>query len=326
MFPARLKKNLLTLVILGFPGLLLASTPVTWAEEVPPEMTTFPRLTSETVNFPLLVKPAPAQGRTRPFPGNGKKLEVVIDPGHGGKDWGTVGCCNLLEKNLVLEIGRLLFEILNSDPHFEAALTRDIDFYLTLANRKRLAQYLAADLFVSIHANWGKRAAADGPEVYFMNIKPTDEAALELAIQENREIKAEEKPLDREPILEAILKDLSETSSLKKSSELAEIMFKELRQALPGEFRGVKQAPFVVLNGVSRPAILVEVGFLSNQEDCYFLSTDYGKRIIAESIAEGIRRFGLTILEERSLKELQSKPITPSTELRAGNNQAPSSK
>jgi N-acetylmuramoyl-L-alanine amidase len=310
MLPARLKKALFALIILGLPGLILVSSRVSRAEELP-GWTTFPRLASETVNFPLSAKPAPAQELSRLFPGNGKKLEVMIDPGHGGKDWGTMGVCNLLEKNLVLEIGRLLFEILNSDPHFEAALTRDIDVYLNLANRKRLAQYLAADLFVSIHANWGERVAAAGPEVFFMNIKPTDEAALELAMQENREIKTEEKPLDREPILEAILKDLSETSSLKKSSELAEITFKELRQALPGEFRGVKQAPFMVLNGISRPAILIEVGFISNQEDCYFLSTDYGKRIIAERIAEGIRKFGLMVLEERSLKELQQKPTGP---------------
>ncbi|MDD5224607.1 MAG: N-acetylmuramoyl-L-alanine amidase [bacterium] len=298
-------------------GIVLISNPASGAEELPGR-TTFPRLASETVNFPLPGKTAAAPELPRLFPGNVKKLEVVVDPGHGGKDWGTVGVCNLLEKNLVLDIGRLLFEILNSDPRFEAALTRDIDAYLTLANRKRLAQYLAADLFVSIHANWGERITADGPEVFFMNIKPTDEAALEVALKENREIKAEEKPLDREPILEAILKDLTETSSLKKSSELAEIIYKELRQSLPGEFRGVKQAPFMVLNGVTRPAILIEVGFLSNQEDCYFLSTDYGKRIIAEKIAEGIRKFGLMVQEERNLKDRQQKPTI--------NNQSPTTK
>jgi len=305
----RLKKTLFTLVIPGLLGLLLASGPAAGKEKALPGETSFPRVASETINFPVKVKPRPAA--PLPSPGDGRKLELLIDPGHGGKDWGTVGVCPILEKNLVLEIGRLLFEILNSDPHFEAALTRDIDVYLNLAERKRLARELAPDFFVSIHANWGKRVAAEGPEVYFLNIKPTDEEALQLAIQENREIKTEEKPLNREPILEAILKDLSETAHLKKSSELAEITFRELRQVLPGEFRGVKQAPFVVLNGVGRPAILIEVGFLSNQEDCYFLNTDYGKRIIAERIAEGIRRFGLTLLEERKLKELQQKPAIP---------------
>ena len=307
MFPVRLKNKLLTLAIHGIPGLLLVSTPVR-GEEEPPAWTAFPRLASETVNFPILGKSTPAQGFSLPFPGNRKKLKVVIDPGHGGKDWGTVGVCPVLEKNLVLEIGRLLFEVLNADPHFDAVLTRDTDIYLTLANRKHLAQLLAADLFLSIHANWGERVSADGPEVYFMNIKPTDEAALKVAIQENREIKPEGKPLDREPILEAILKDLSETSSLKKSCDLAEVIFKKLRQVLPGEFRGVKQAPLTVLNGIRRPAILIEIGFLSNPEDCYFLSTDYGKRIIAEAIAEGIRRFGMILLEERQLKELQQNP------------------
>ena len=310
MFLARLKKTRCFLLVPGLFGLFLASGLASGADQKLSGHTTFPRFCSETINLPSLSAP-PAAPASCPRPGDGKKLEVLIDPGHGGKDWGTVGVCNLLEKNLVLEIGKLIFEILNSDPLFEAALSRDTDVYLTLAGRKRLARDLAADLFVSLHANWGERVSADGPEVYFMNIKPTDEAALQVAIQENREIKTEEKPLDREPILEAILKDLSETSSLKKSCDLAEITFKELRQALPGEFRGVKQAPFLVLNGISRPAILVEAGFLSNQEDCYFLGTDYGKKIIAGAIAEGIRRFGLILLEERSLHELQQRPDVP---------------
>ncbi|MCX5858577.1 MAG: hypothetical protein NT056_01555 [Proteobacteria bacterium] len=94
----RLKKNLFTLIILGLPGLILVSSRASGAEELPGR-TTFPHLASETVNYLLPEKTAPAPELSRLFPGNGKKLNVLIDPGHGGKDWGTVGVCNLLEKN-----------------------------------------------------------------------------------------------------------------------------------------------------------------------------------------------------------------------------------
>ena len=257
-------------------------------------------------DIPRLINPAPAPepepAVTTPAVPEKKaaRIKLLIDPGHGGYDWGAIGVCEILEKDLVLEVSQILFEQLKGDPRFEVTITRDTDVFPPLEERKRIARELAVDFFVSIHANSGRRVAADGPEVFFLSLKASDKAAMQVAVRENLGNEIEEATFDQHPGLEMILQDMAQTDHLKKSSVLAELIFDELIFSLPGESRGVKQAPFVVLNGIGIPAVLVEIGFITNPDDCYLLSTDYGKEIAALAISEGIRKFGQILIEERN--------------------------
>ena len=264
-------------------------------------------VTRGVVNIPALDNPTPA-----PFPPLaveelGQRIRVVIDPGHGGDDFGCIGVCDVLEKDLVLDIGKMLFDRLAPHPLFEPYLTRSDDTFIPLGERKKIAHRLDADFFVSIHANSGTRIDADGPEVFFLSLKASDKAAMQVAVRENLGVPIEDDTFDRHPELESILKDLTQTKVLQKSSLLAELTYNELYAVLPGEWRGVKQAPFIVLHGIGIPAALIEVGFLSNRDDCYLVTTDYGKRIVAEAIERGVRTFGLILAEEKiQEKKIQS--------------------
>lgn len=225
-------------------------------------------------------------------------IRVVIDPGHGGDDWGCIGTCRLLEKDLVLDIGKMLFDSLDADPLFEPFLTRDDDRFIPLSERKTFTIEQKADFFVSIHANSGKRVDADGPEVFFLSLTASDRAAMQVAVRENLGVPIEDETFNRHPELESILQDLAQTDALNKSSLLAELTYNELYASLPGEWRGVKQAPFIVLHGIGIPAVLIEVSFLSNLDDCYLMTTGYGQEIVARAIERGVKTFGLILAEE----------------------------
>lgn len=264
---------------------------------------TFPPGASQPITRGVLDLPSPFAPRPKPYPllpeeGAGVTIRVVIDPGHGGDDWGCIGTCKLLEKDLVLDIGKRLFDYLGADPLFEPLLTRDDDRFIPLSERKVFALEHKADFFVSIHANSGKRLDADGPEVFFLSLTASDRAAMQVAVRENLGVPIEDETFNRHPELESVLQDLAQTDALKKSSLLAELTYHELYASLPGEWRGVKQAPFIVLHGIGIPAVLIEVSFLSNPDDCYLMTTGYGREIVARAIERGLRTFGLILAEE----------------------------
>jgi N-acetylmuramoyl-L-alanine amidase len=213
---------------------------------------------------------------------------IVIDPGHGGDDTGATSGSGLMEKDVVLAIAGRLARILTGYGH-TVRLTRDGDESRALSDRTAVANRVDARVFVSLHANASTVTAVRGAETYYMSLdeSATDDDAAATADIENRADGDEE----RQSTLELILWDLAQAEVLNESSELALAVQKRLNVRLGLRDRGVKQAPFVVLTGATMPAILVEVGFLSNSSEASRLSNADHLQQLAEAIARGIDDF-----------------------------------
>jgi N-acetylmuramoyl-L-alanine amidase len=228
---------------------------------------------------PALVR-APVVRRTGPRP-------IVVDPGHGGDDIGAQSSNGLTEKELTLAVARRLARVLESRGH-AVRLTRDGDQNRALIDRTALANRLEAPVFVSLHANASTFSSVSGAETYYMSLdRGTDEAAAATADLENRPATASD---DRSP-LDLILWDLAQAEVLNESADLALAVQGRLNARLGLRDRGVKQAPFVVLTGATMPAILVEIGFLSNPEEEQKLDRPDHQQALAEAIADGVLDF-----------------------------------
>lgn len=209
-----------------------------------------------------------------------KVKTIVIDPGHGGKDPGAV-YDGLLEKNVVLDIGKFLRNYIRENTDLKVFMTRETDRFIPLEERTAFANKKRADIFVSIHINAAKNRRARGVETYVLNVT-NDKEALKVAALEN---KATEKSLSD---LQGILKDIMLNSKLEESLMLAQLVQDDIVAQIKKKSLGVKQAPFYVLVGAKMPSILVECGFLSNSSFAKKIrSSDY-RRDIAQGIYKGI--------------------------------------
>lgn len=190
---------------------------------------------------------------------------IVLDPGHGGKETGAVGPSGTTEAELALQVARSLKQRLERRlPLKKVIMTREGDVDLPLDSRTAIANQNKADLFISLHFNSSFGAGAHGAETYFLSREASDQLAGEVATAENRSGGAAEDP---EFGLQLILWDLAQSHHLAASQRFANLVQAELNQALGMRDRGVKQAPFRVLMGATMPAVLVELGFLSNREE-----------------------------------------------------------
>lgn len=213
---------------------------------------------------------------------------IVIDPGHGGKDTGAVAGVGLTERDLTMAVARRLAEELRARGHV-VRLTRDDGEGRALTDRTAIANRLDAKVFVSLHANASTFSSVRGSETYYMSLddQATDEASAALAKLENEAGGETEEQSD----LDLILWDLAQASVLNDSAVLAVAVQRRLNALLDIRDRGVKQAPFVVLTGATMPAILVEVGFLSNPAEADRLGNAEHQRALARAIATGIDAF-----------------------------------
>ena len=216
---------------------------------------------------------------------------VVIDAGHGGDDQGAKGRGGLIEKDLVLDVGRRVAGELR-DAGLRVVMTRETDRFVGLEERTSVANDAGADLFVSIHANGSRARQARGIETFFAALEASDESAAELARAENEAFGAagEAAAPSDDPLL-AILGDMIATEHLKDSQEFARLA----QHALASDrarSRGVKQAPFVVLMGVQMPAALVEIGFITNAREERELGDEHARERIAADLAGAILEFG----------------------------------
>jgi N-acetylmuramoyl-L-alanine amidase len=220
---------------------------------------------------------------------------IVIDPGHGGVEVGAVGVSGLEEKAVTLDLARRLAVLLQKQG-ITAVLTRDEDRVMPLDDRTAIANQNRAELFLSIHLNASKRKSAIGAETYYLSADATDAEARTLAALENKAYQSPDAP-QATPVsppdhgLELILWDLAQNSYLAESSRLAESIQKELNALTGVRDRGVRQAPFRVLMGATMPAILVEVGFISNPEEETRLKADDYKDKIVDAIARAVADF-----------------------------------
>jgi N-acetylmuramoyl-L-alanine amidase len=218
---------------------------------------------------------------------------VVIDPGHGGVEHGAVGPSGLLEKDVALDLARALKrELERRERATSVVLTRDEDRLLGLDERAAIANHNRADLFLSIHINASPRVQAAGAETYYLSSDATDDEARTLAALENRagtEVQPDRRVQDGS--LDLVLWDLAQTQYLHESSRLAEAIQRHLDALAGTRNRGVRQAPFRVLMGAMMPAVLVEVGFISNpEEEARLRSPEHRSRVVA-ALAAAVGEF-----------------------------------
>jgi N-acetylmuramoyl-L-alanine amidase len=216
---------------------------------------------------------------------------AVLDPGHGGDLVGAVSPAGDTEKTLTLEIARRLKKRLEAQGG-QAVLTRPGDARVPLANRSAVANAVKADLFISIHLNSmpteAGRRVSSGVETYFLSADASDAGAAAAAARENADRVAGEPTPDPGDPVAAILDDLASADALAGSSRLAYAIHDKLVTALNAENRGVKQAPFYVLAGARMPAVLLEVGFISNAAEAGKLRTAEHQERIAAAVADGV--------------------------------------
>jgi len=209
---------------------------------------------------------------------------VIIDAGHGGDETGRIGAGGALEKDVNLAVARELKRVLGRQDGLEVVLTRDDDSAVPLARRAEIANQASGDLFVSLHCNGWFSERATGVETYFLSPAKTDRDAS-VAREENWAAEGEGEDI------EFILWDLVQNRFITDSSDLAETVQAALCRALGAENRGVKQAGFRVLVGAYMPAILVEMGFLSNgDEEARLVDPDH-QRLLARTIGEAILEY-----------------------------------
>jgi len=213
---------------------------------------------------------------------------VVIDPGHGGKDPGSIGAI-VYEKNINLSVAQLLGNLIEGN-HEEVNViyTRKTDIFLPLDERANIANRNKADLFISIHVNSVKRNAPSGAETFTLGLASSEEN-LEVAMRENGVILMEDDYLrkyegfDPNSSESYIIFELMQSRHLEQSVSLASEIQKSFVRSNRGN-RGVKQAGFLVLRKTSMPSVLIELGFLSNRIEERYLASKEGQKEMAQSI------------------------------------------
>lgn len=216
---------------------------------------------------------------------------IAIDPGHGGEDTGAVGPSGVAEKEVTLGVAKKLSVSLREKTGCSVVLTREDDTFVPLEERTALANRVSADIFISIHVNAALSRTVDGIETFFLSFDATDEDARRVAAFENSFSASGKTHTEVSGDLKEILLDMASTESHHESSALAEYVQTSLLKAVKREDRGVKQAPFTVLVGATMPAILVEVGFISNPREEMRLSSSAGQARLSDSITEGVIHF-----------------------------------
>lgn len=267
------------------------------ATEVPVKVTLKPAA------LPTAEMIKPAESVDAPPPGSGKELVldesmvpkrplIVIDPGHGGDDQGAKGVDGILEKVIVLEVAKELEQLLRERLRAKTFLTRTTDVFIPLADRTKLANDRAADLFVSIHANASEYKTAQGVETYYLD-NTNEKSSLKLADRENASLNFGPK---QNSDLGFIFSDLIQNVKLDDSISLAHHLQNSLTQTLSRYYQGVnnlgvKKAPFYVLVGAHMPCVLSEISFIDHPVEGRRLGEERYQKLIAQALYEGIRKF-----------------------------------
>jgi len=215
---------------------------------------------------------------------------IVIDPGHGGHDTGTIGPTGLMEKDLCLDVALRLGKIIQQRlPGAEVVYTRSDDTFISLEERTRIANESRADLFISIHANSSHDHAARGVETYYLNLKGSPDA-MEVAARENAT--AQESIHDLEDIVKKIARSEKIDESREFAADIQESLAKRIQKLNKTvKDRGVRKAPFVVLVGADMPSILTEISFLSNPADEQLLKKPEHRQRVAEGLYQGVASY-----------------------------------
>ncbi len=214
---------------------------------------------------------------------------IVIDPGHGGVDPGTVGVSGTYEKHVTLAMARDLKKQLEATGRFKVVLTRDRDVFIRLRDRVQLARDAKAELFISIHADTVKNKAIRGPAVYTLSEKASDMEAAELADKENKADLIAGIDLSHEtPEVTNILIDLAQRESMNESARFAAALIAQLKATTTVLRNTHRFAGFAVLKAPDVPSVLLELGFLSNPIDEKSLRSRHYRVQLATAVAKAL--------------------------------------
>src|SRR5579872_270838 len=248
------------------------------------------KVMAEKIGPPPAAKPTRAGERSLTRALGLKIGRIVIDPGHGGHDTGTIGPTGLMEKDLCLDValrlGKLIEQRLPSD---EIVYTRQNDKYVGLEQRTAIANEAKADLFVSIHANSSDDASVSGIETYYLNFNGSPQA-MEVAARENATAQSSVHDL------QDLVTKIAENEKVEESRDLAADIQDSLAASMrvtnhPERNRGVRKAPFVVLVGADMPSVLAEISFISNPADEQWLKKPENRQRAADGLFHGIERY-----------------------------------
>lgn len=237
---------------------------------------------------------------------------VVIDAGHGGKDSGALGR-HSMEKDIVLDVSHRVVKLINDSlPSVNTIMTRHDDTFVELKERAAIANRAKADVFISIHANATKSKAIAGVETFTLGLHRQDDN-FEVAKRENSVIELEEDhgaqyDYDPEDTESLIAFSLLQSSTLDHSQIFAKIMQDEL-VTLNRINRDVKQDGFLVLRQTYMPSILVELGFITNQEEEKYLMSDKGKDELSYAIFKAFRKYKIQFDASSNVTINTAKPV-----------------
>lgn len=213
---------------------------------------------------------------------------IVVDAGHGGSEDGAKGPDGTLEKDVTLAVARRLKGALEGRLGVRVILTRDGDTTVGLDERAALANNNKADLFISLHANASVRSGTTGAEVFYLSLDEYGDAAQRVAHGDSESL----------PVfgggardIEVILWEMAQARYIQESAALAQAVEASLRERVPMSARAIQQAPFRVLVGANMPAVLVEMGFITNIEQAKRLASDDFQNLIVQGLVESIARF-----------------------------------
>ncbi len=244
-----------------------------------------PRRSRYSLTIPL--DPA-TQGAPPPrIDGPAGRPLVVLDAGHGGHDPGTISAQDgTREKNVTLAVARRIREALLASGRVRVALTRDDDHFLILRERTAIARNLGAGLFISIHADSAGENAA-GATIYTLSEVASDREAQQLAQRENKADILNGVNLSGEDnAVTSILVDLAQRETIAASVDFAKLLRRESAGMVPFRTGGLRMAGLAVLKAPDMPAVLLELGYLSNPADAARIKSADGQR----AIAAGVRR------------------------------------
>ena len=258
----------------------LQSTPATSARVVPPPAPRVPTPAESAPdpNLPAVSDLAPPRSIRA----------IAIDPGHGGDDTGTRGLDGTLEKDVTLAVARRLRNLIESQLGLRVVLTRNADTTVALDERAAIANNNRADLFISLHTNASVREMATGAEVFYLSLAEYDEEAREASGFTGQAV-----PVvgGGSRVLDIVPWELAQLRHVDESARWAETVTDELEMRLPMSPRGLQQAPFRVLVGANMPAVLVEMGFLSNPDQEEKLTSTTFQTAIVNGLLRSIVRY-----------------------------------
>ena len=221
-----------------------------------------------------------------------RKRVIVVDPGHGGADPGTIGGSGVYEKHITIAMARQLKNTLEKTGRYKVVLTRDRDVFIRLRDRVGISRKANADLFISIHADSIKNKKINGSSVYTLSETASDKEAAMLAEKENKvdliagiDLSGESQEVTN------ILIDLAQRESMNESAKFATVLVRELKRSSKVLRNTHRFAGFAVLKAPDVPSVLVELGFLSNRTDERNLRSKAYRQKIASAILNGIDHY-----------------------------------